>query len=217
MQYRGLGIDMDGCVLSESEGLQFQAWNIPNQLGNVIITPEFYKEQLVGKSLDLILKGIKERHGDNLPTHFDGETYLAARKARIHELVWNSEHPLADGALDLFTYIVENKIPAAIVTGGELVETEYKIQKAGLEPFVSRADIKLVTADREVNGQRIKGKPERDIYLLAANDLDINPQDMRGFEDSRAGYDSAVAAKYQECYATVTEWTRKVYPYFTAY
>ena len=60
----------------------------------------------------------------------------------------------------------------------------------------------LVTGDQVTNG-----KPDPEIYLLAAERLGVNPRDCLAFEDAPAGIQSAKAAG-MTVWAVRTEYTR---------
>jgi HAD superfamily hydrolase (TIGR01509 family) len=76
-------------------------------------------------------------------------------------------------------------IPLAVATSTFRERAAWKLEKAGiLDRFAA-----LACGDEVKNG-----KPAPDIFLLAASQLGINPEDAVGFEDSPAGLAGLAAA-----------------------
>jgi pseudouridine 5'-phosphatase len=112
--------------------------------------------------------------------------YLEEREAELHELV-PSAQPMA-GALELVTSLAERGAQLAIATSGHRDVTAYKLS---FQPFLSV--IQLVVCGDDTRLQR--GKPEPDIYLLAAQIAGAGPERCVVIEDSVNGVRAGLAAK----------------------
>jgi beta-phosphoglucomutase-like phosphatase (HAD superfamily) len=94
---------------------------------------------------------------------------------------------LADGAVEFLNYIKENNIPRTIATMSEKDNVDFYIEEFKLEQWFDLD--KIVYADGTV-----AGKPAPDIYLKAAQKLNLNPKDCIVVEDAISGIEAARAA-----------------------
>ena len=93
--------------------------------------------------------------------------------------------PLKPGLVELLDWLDQERIPKAVATSSYVEEAEFSLRASGLtERFAT-----VVTADEIVNG-----KPAPDIYLLAAERLQVNPARCLACEDSEPGALAAAAA-----------------------
>ena len=114
------------------------------------------------------------------------------------------------GAAEL---LADPPAPLAVVTSGTLNLVRSRLGPAGL----SEPDV-LITVDRVT-----KGKPDPEGYLMAADELGVDPADCVVLEDAPAGIEAGRAAgarvigiatthepaeleRAHEVYATVAEW-----------
>ena len=74
-----------------------------------------------------------------------------------------------------------------IATGGIYSKTELKIKSVGIEKYFNRENIFTVDMVE-------KGKPEPDLFLLAAKTIGYKPEDCIVIEDSIAGLTAAIKA-----------------------
>lgn len=165
--------DMDGVML-DTEPQYDIFWKHASERFNIGI-PDFEKK-IKGTTLPNILK------------KYFSEYSKEELDALIHDLdifEENMSYPEISGSIN-FVKILKNK--------------GYKV---GL--VTSSGDTKLVGVnkvhkfnelfDTVVSGSRVEhGKPSPDCYLLAAKDLNVNPQACVVFEDSFAGVESGLAA-----------------------
>ena len=92
---------------------------------------------------------------------------------------------LTEGIEDIFKI---KDFEQCIATGGTFAKTKLKIQNVGIEKYFPPE--KVFTADLVEYG-----KPEPDLFLLAADTLGYRPQDCIVVEDSIAGLTAAKKAK----------------------
>ena len=111
---------------------------------------------------------------------------------------------LAKGAVEFLNYLCENNIPHTIATMSEEVNVKFFIKEFGLEKWF---DISKIVYD---NG-KIKGKPEPDIYEIAAKNLGLEPQECIVVEDAVSGIESARRAGIGKIVAIESMETRELY------
>ncbi|MBL8889644.1 MAG: HAD family phosphatase [Planctomycetaceae bacterium] len=85
----------------------------------------------------------------------------------------------------LMTWIAQRNLPLGLATSSRRFLAEYKLQRFGLTPHF-RA---IVTGDEVKHG-----KPDPEIYLAVAKQLNVAPNEMLAFEDSVVGSTAAAAA-----------------------
>ena len=118
----------------------------------------------------------------------EGFDYVKIRSRRMELMAEHlSRHELETkpGIGRLLDYLDEKKIPAAIATATDIQRTESYLDRVGLLGRFSR----IVCASMVENG-----KPKPDIYLYAAERLELAPGECMALEDSPNGVRSASSA-----------------------
>lgn len=117
-----------------------------------------------------------------------GFDYVKIRSRRM-ELMneYLSSHPLElkEGAAELLEFLKENEILRAVATATDIERTRDYLTRVGIfESF-----------DRIVCASMVKrGKPAPDIYIFAAEQLGLKPEECIALEDSPNGVKSAAGA-----------------------
>lgn len=111
--------------------------------------------------------------------------YLAERE-RLLGTMWQTARPMP-GAHRLVSQLAARAIRMAIATSGHHPITR---QKLGHHPFLSGMPVVICGDDARIG----RGKPEPDIFLLAANELGTPPHACAAVEDSPNGVRAALAA-----------------------
>lgn len=114
--------------------------------------------------------------------------YVKIRSRRMELMAQHlSEHGLETkpGITQLLDFLDEKKIPAAIATATDIQRTEDYLGRVGLLGRFSR----IVCAAMVESG-----KPKPDIYLYAAQQLGLPPEECMALEDSPNGVRSASSA-----------------------
>lgn len=146
---------------------------------------------------------------EEIRTHLHGRPnsdvfeYLHKRKLSAVELTSNSEEKeiiyrsicqslnggfrFADGVQELLNLLREKRIPMTIATSSEYENLQLFIRQFGLSRWFNLE--KIVYDDGT-----FKGKPAPDIFLLAAEKLNLFPSECTVFEDSFSGIRAAIAA-----------------------
>jgi HAD superfamily hydrolase (TIGR01509 family) len=101
------------------------------------------------------------------------------------ERISNEPIPVKDGAVEILDHIAALRIPAAVATSTRAARAREKLQSAGiLDRFQA-----IVGGDEVLNS-----KPAPDIYLRAAQRLDVRAAACLALEDSENGVRAALAA-----------------------
>ncbi len=176
---KGLLFDMDGLIL-DTEKLYTRFWQeAANALGYSMT-----REQALGmRSLS------REFGAAKLQSYFDKPvSYEEVRLKRIelmNAFIEKEGVEAKAGVEELLAYLKENGIKAAIATSSPLDRTEKYLEYVGLEGAF----------DKLISGYMVKkGKPEPDIYQLAAKELGLSPEECLALEDSPSGILSASRA-----------------------
>ncbi len=179
MKIRGVISDMDGVML-DSEKLYVRFWC---EAGNFYGYPMQREHALGIRSMarPYAIARLQGWFGED----FD---YDLVRNKRVELMdAYVSEHGIEakDGAKDLLSYLKGNGYRVALATATPKDRAEAYLERLGL---LSCFDV--VASARMV----AHGKPEPDIYLYAAGQLGLKPQECLALEDSPNGVRSAHAA-----------------------
>ncbi|NER78689.1 MAG: HAD family phosphatase [Leptolyngbya sp. SIO1D8] len=176
---KALIFDMDGLML-ESERLYQQAWKIAaSELGYELDAALYLS--LVGRSNAEAEQAFVKVFGTGFPT----AAFNAGWHAHWHTLIQSEGVSLKPGLLQLLDWTEQQAIPKAVGTSSNFAEADLCLSAAGIRGRFST----VVTVD-----QVAAGKPEPDIFLEAANRLNIDPGQCLVLEDSNAGVQAAQSA-----------------------
>jgi len=139
---------------------------------------------IIGRNSQGIEKVIRAGYGSNL----DYPVLHEAWRVRYNAVVKHQAIPVKQGVVELLTWLKNHNIPTAVATSTQQDVAKIKLNLAGLDIYF----------DNLTTGCEVKnGKPDPEIYLLAANRLNIHPEHCLAFEDSNNGVISAVRANMQ--------------------
>jgi len=176
---KGVLFDMDGIVL-DTEKLYTRFWIEAAQHFGYPMT----LEQALG------MRSLSRELGERqLKTYF-GESvdYQQVRNQRIKimtEYIEENGVEIKSGIHELLAYLKEKNIKTSIATSSPLERTKIYLSKVGLEH----------SFDALVSGHMVeKGKPAPDIYLYAASNLGLQPEECLVLEDSPTGIQAAYSA-----------------------
>ncbi|EAR53393.1 CbbY family protein [Photobacterium sp. SKA34] len=127
---------------------------------------------------------LRASYGENM----DYPVFRKQWKQTYLNIVENESIPVKDGVIDLLNWLQTQNTPMVVATSTNRQLALKKLAMAGLSNYFS-----AVTAGDEV----VNGKPDPEIYLLAAKRLNINPSMCIAFEDSNNGVKAAVSAGMQ--------------------
>lgn len=198
-KFKGLIFDFNGVLLLD------QQWHdeIWRGLGKEItgrdITEEEFKEHLHGQSnkgvFDYLLG--KELGAQELEERAR-QKELAYQKLAVQQ---GGAYRLAPGATELLEALKRRNIPFTIGTSSPLMNVKFFNDMLGLDQWFDME--KVVCTDGEV-----RGKPYPDIYLKAAENIGLSPEECIVIEDARSGIVAAHAAGIGHIIATGPKETR---------
>ena len=171
--------DMDGLIL-DTEKLLVKYWC---QAANEAGFPMQREHALNIRSLarKFAIPYLQGEFGED----FDYQSIRNRRMELMAEHLGDNPPETKPGIRELLEYLSEKNIPAAIATATDYQRTEKYLSEAGIFSYFS----KIVCASMVENG-----KPKPDVYLYAAEQLGLPPQECMALEDSPNGVRSASSA-----------------------
>ena len=193
---KGIIFDFNGTLFWDSE-IQEEAWKSFGKelLGRDITEAEFntYFHGRTNKDTLEYLTGRKLTK--------DEIDELAQRKETIYRNLCKSkpnEFKLAPGVEKYLDFLKENDFCFTIATASEINNVNFFIKELNLDKWF---DINKIVYDDGT----FKGKPEPDIYLKAAEKLELPANNCIVFEDALSGVKSAKSAGAYKIIAVVPE------------
>lgn len=172
--------DQDG-ILTDTEGLQWQGWLEVLKPFGIKIPKQEYIEKYAGKTGAIVEKGIIAKYGLKTPVG----SLLKQKGEWLMRWFRANEIPLMPYAREAVYHFARKGIKLAVASSGSREEVELKLKKTGLlgmfAVIATRDDVK-------------RGKPFPDIYIFAARQLGVKPEDCIVFEDTEYGIASAKSA-----------------------
>jgi len=163
---------MDGLLL-DSERPYRDAWLTISTKKGFPLTESIYL-QAVGRDDRDTREIFCAQFGDNFPY----DEICADVRVIMDRHTGQGGHALKDGVLDLLKYLGQRSVPCAVATSTVLQKAVARLGQANILRYI-----------RDVSGgdEVTKGKPEPDLYLLAAKKLGAAPARCLVFEDSAPG------------------------------
>ena len=175
---RAVVFDLDGLLVNTEELYEHVGGRLLERRGRRF-EPELL-DAMMGRPPAVALRIMIDWHGlDDTP-----ET-LAAETAAIFAGLLDERLEPMPGAVALVESLDARGLPRAVATSSGPAFAADVLARVGLH---DRFAFVLTSADV------VNGKPDPEIYLLAARRLGVDPAEMLVFEDSQAGCRAAVAA-----------------------
>ena len=176
---KGVISDMDGVML-DSEKLYVRFWC---EAARSFGYPMEKKHALGIRSLARVF-AVKKLQGWFV-TEFDYDSVRNKRIELMDKYVAENGIEAKSGAKELLIWLKQNGYKTALATATPVDRASLYLKQVGLLEFFD-----VICSAREVK----RGKPEPDIYLLAAKRLGLAPGECMALEDSQNGVRSAFAA-----------------------
>ncbi len=183
--YKGIIFDFNGTLFFDSEK-HLEAWReFSKRVRDHAFTDEEMRDYMFGRTNEDILAYLLGRKPE---PELVGQ--LAQEKEAVYREMCRKDKEntvLAPGAVEFLDYLKENNIPTTIATMSEKNNVDFFIEEFNLAKWFELD--KIVFHDGN-----IKGKPAPDIYLKAAKNLGLKPEECIVVEDAVSGIEAARAA-----------------------
>ncbi len=183
--YKGIIFDFNGTLFFDSEK-HLEAWReFSKRVRDHAFTDEEMRDYMFGRTNEDILAYLLGRKPE---PELVGQ--LAQEKEAVYREMCRKDKEntvLAPGAVEFLDYLKENNIPTTIATMSEKNNVDFFIEEFNLAKWFELD--KIVFDDGN-----IKGKPAPDIYLKAAKNLGLKPEECIVVEDAVSGIEAARAA-----------------------
>lgn len=184
-KYNGIIFDFNGTLFFDSKK-HYEAWReFSKRLRGVPFSDDEMRKYMFGRTNFDIIQYALSRVPD---------TELVEKLAEEKEAIYREECrkdgdicKLAPYAVEFLDYLKLNNIPRTIATMSGKSNVDFYIEQFKLENWF---DIEKIVFD---DGS-IKGKPAPDIYLKAAANLNLEPENCIVVEDAISGIEAANAA-----------------------
>ena len=180
---KGFVFDLDG-VITDTAKFHYIAWkNLAKTLG--ITIDEAFNETLKGISrMDSLDKILAYGQRENDFTLAEKEALAQTKNDEYVKLLANlSETDLLPGVHDFLVQAKEQNVPCSIASASK--NAPMILEKLGVLDFFGHI----------VDPETLKnGKPDPEIFVKAAESINVEPKDAIGFEDAQAGIEGIKAA-----------------------
>lgn len=163
--------DMDG-VIYDTEKVYLDGWMKVFKEYGYEMKKEYYIS-VMGTGRKNVKKVFLELYGKDLPI----EEMYKKKDEELFRVVENQGIPLKENALELLDFLKENKVKIALGTSAKRERLEKQLK----EDVRKRFDVVVCGDDVE------KSKPNPDIFLKAAEKLNVKPNECIVIEDSTSG------------------------------
>lgn len=183
--YKGIIFDFNGTLFWDSEKHQ-DAWReFSKRLRTPGFTDEEMRDYMFGRTNEDIIKYLIGKQ----PSKEMVENFAKEKEAVYRDMCRKDKKNtvLALGAIEFLDYLTKNNIPHTIATMSEKDNVNFFIEEFELAKWFDLD--KIVYSDGT-----IPGKPAPDIYIKAAQKLNLNPKDCVVIEDAVSGIESARSA-----------------------
>ncbi len=179
MNFQAAIFDMDGLLL-DTEKVCLDIFEQACHAVGVPFLREVYLSA-IGRNATGIEQTLRAGYGPDLDYPVLHEEW----RTRYDAVVKHQAIPVKEGVVDLLKWLKQNNIPTAVATSTRKDVASIKLRLAELDQYFDT----FATGCEVTNG-----KPDPEIYLLAAERLNIDPKLCLAFEDSNNGVRSAIAA-----------------------
>ena len=187
---KGVIFDMDG-VLVDNMKIHIEAFVEMGRRYNVTEAPQTDMSALNGRGNDDVMRAL-------LPAEVIdkyGIEALSKEKEAIYRELFEATIAPTEGLVALLEQLSAEGIPCAVGSSGPKENVAFVLNRCGIEPyFKARISGDMVT----------KCKPDPEIFLTAASQLGVAPEECLVFEDAVSGIEAAQRAGMKVVALTTT-------------
>lgn len=171
--------DMNGVIIVD-EQYHTESWKIFCKNHNVDLTDNEFTTEVIGKrdsdTLNYIFKKELSKNESDL---------YSDERDEIVKMLIKDKLDLPDGLIVLLDKLQSNQIPLAVATSSRKGYVNFVMNTFGLGKYFPI----IVTAEDVKNG-----KPDPEMYVKVAQELDVDPNECLVIEDSISGIKAAKSA-----------------------
>ncbi|MEQ9424022.1 MAG: HAD family phosphatase [Cyclobacteriaceae bacterium] len=171
--------DMDG-VLVDNNHVHIEAWKIFADKLGFELTPEKIKNDIFGRTNS---DAFKRLYDPNLTN--EELKKLSQEKEALYREIYRPQIKPVKGLIEFLNELKRHSIPMAIATSAIEENVEFVTSELGISSY-----FKVVINESHVT----KGKPDPQVYLMAASQLGFEPADCIVIEDSLSGVQAGLNA-----------------------
>lgn len=185
--YEGVIFDFDGVIL-DTEKYHYLAWKKVLEPYNITLLPSGY-EKLKSTGREHIIKYFDEKYSLNLSA--EEKRRISFKKGEIYsDLTENiSQNDFIPYVLEYLNFLRRNYIKIGIASSSKTVK--HYLDRFGMLDFF---DI-IVDGNADFNK-----KPSPDIFLEAAKEMNVRPENCLIFEDASVGVEAALSGGFDVIY-----------------
>ena len=171
--------DMDG-VIFDTESIYLDIWTKVFQSYGYIMTRDVYIS-VMGRGRKNVIKTFVDLYGEYLPII----QMYKDKDEELMQVIDKGQVPMKVGVKEILTFLKENGYKVALATSAKRERAIKQLKMANIKELFDC----IVCGDEVINA-----KPNPEIFLKAAEELSVKPENCIVIEDSPAGIESAYNA-----------------------
>ena len=171
--------DMDG-VIFDTESIYLDIWTKVFQSYGYIMTKDVYIS-VMGRGRKNVIKTFVDLYGEYLPII----QMYKDKDEELMQVIDKGQVPMKVGVKEILTFLKENGYKVALATSAKRERAIKQLKMANIKELFDC----IVCGDEVINA-----KPNPEIFLKAAEELSVKPENCIVIEDSPAGIKSAYNA-----------------------
>ena len=171
--------DMDG-VIFDTESIYLDIWTKVFQSYGYIMTKDVYIS-VMGRGRKNVIKTFVDLYGEYLPII----QMYKDKDEELMQVIDKGQVPMKVGVKEILTFLKENGYKVALATSAKRERAIKQLKMANIKELFDC----IVCGDEVINA-----KPNPEIFLKAAEELSVKPENCIVIEDSPAGIESAYNA-----------------------
>ena len=180
MEIKAVLFDMDGLMI-DTESLSTEAFINSAKAQGYNMTKEETLKVLGFTKANIYQFWIDYFQGTNV----DGKKLVDDHYEYIENVLYTVGPKKMPYVEELLKYLRENNYKIAVASSSDTADIKNNLEKTKLEKYIDE-----IASGAEVEN----GKPAPDVFLLAAERLDVDPKDCLILEDSKAGIKAGKAS-----------------------